>query len=73
MDDTTPDHSEKMPHSTVGEDASKESGSIERPAGEAIREKTLVLKIDLHILPVLVLVYIMAFIDRYGPEISLAY
>ena len=34
----------------------------------AINEKNLVMKIDMRILPILCLVYLMAFIDRYVDE-----
>lgn len=41
-----------------------EEGPVVPPAG--IRESALMWKIDWHVVPVLCVLYVMAFLDRYG-------
>ena len=51
-----------------------EGSSEEVPAEQsAINERRLVLKVDLRILPILCVVYLMAFIDRYIAVLHLGY
>jgi hypothetical protein len=46
---------------------SEQSSHDEARDQMSINEKTLLWKIDLRILPIICVVYLMAFIDRYGP------
>jgi hypothetical protein len=58
----------KKPTSSIMAGQNTESSQLSEYS--TVDERALVRKIDLRILPVLVVVYIMAFIDRYVLEIS---
>ena len=57
-------HEEKPVRRSADEETNTESNEIGSHSDLDINEKSLQLKIDLRVLPVLVLVYLMAFIDR---------
>ena len=56
---------EKAPSSLVDDNGTDGSSRSQLTEELAVNERALVLKMDLRILPALVVVYIMAFIDRF--------
>lgn len=56
---------EKAPSSLVDENGTDGSSRSQLAEELAVNERALILKMDLRILPALVVVYIMAFIDRF--------
>ena len=64
MEEKATIEAEKPFRGSLDEDTNTDINDIEPRTELGVNEKKLVLKMDLRILPVLVVVYIMAFIDR---------